>query len=92
MRFRTTQDTIFFVLVIYTFARIAALGTEIEVASSRADENGESAPCAQTTERISESFPFHTEKSAEAMQRVLSEKYGLQTQVVKWEGRRNCEA
>ena len=29
---RPTQDTVFFVLVIYTFAGVAALGTEIKVA------------------------------------------------------------
>lgn len=74
------------------FLKVPGKRQYFKLAGSRADENGESAPCAQTTERISESFPFHTEKSAEAMQRVLSEKYGLQTQVVKWEGRRNCEA
>ena len=37
--FRTTQDTIFFVLVIYTFAIFAALGTEIEVAMKVENEH-----------------------------------------------------
>ena len=37
--FRTTQDTIFFVLVIYTFPIFAALGTEIEVAMKVENEH-----------------------------------------------------
>ena len=36
---RTTQDTIFFVLVIYTFAGVATLGTEIEVAMKVENEH-----------------------------------------------------
>ena len=37
--FCTTQDTIFFVLVIYTFPIFAALGTEIEVAMEIENEH-----------------------------------------------------
>ena len=37
--FRTTQDTIFFVLVVYTFAGVATLGTEIEVAMKVENEH-----------------------------------------------------
>ena len=37
--FRTTQDTIFFVLVVDTFAIFAALGTEIEVAMEVENEH-----------------------------------------------------
>ena len=37
--FRTTQDTIFFVLVIYTFPIFATLGTEIKVAMEIKNEH-----------------------------------------------------
>ena len=37
--FRTTQDTIFFVLIIYTFAGFAVLGAEIEVAMEVENEH-----------------------------------------------------
>ena len=37
--FRATQDTIFFVLVIYTFPIFATLGTEIEVAMEVENEH-----------------------------------------------------
>lgn len=37
--FRTTQDTIFFVLVVDTFAGVATLGTEIEVAMKVENEH-----------------------------------------------------
>ena len=37
--FRTTQDTIFFVLVVDTFAGIATLGAEIEVAMEIKNEH-----------------------------------------------------
>ena len=36
---RPTQDTVFFVLVVYTFAVFAALGTEIEVAMKVENEH-----------------------------------------------------
>lgn len=56
-----------------------------KLAGTTDDGSGESAPCAQTTERIFDSFPFKTEKAAQAMRKVLNDRYGLQTQVVKWE-------
>ena len=37
--FRTTQDTIFFIFVVDSFAGIAALGTEIEVAMEVENEH-----------------------------------------------------
>lgn len=63
-----------------------------KLAGTTNDGGGESKPYAQTTERIFDSFPFQTEKSAQVMRKVLKERYGLQTQVVKWEEGRHHEA
>ncbi len=49
--------------------------------------SGETRACARTTMRISEAQTFKTAKSAEAMRRLLKDKYGLETQIMVWERR-----
>ena len=67
------------------FLKVPGKRQYFKLAGSSDNGNGETVPCAQTTNNIYESFGFTSEKSAEAMRRVLDAKYGLHTQVVKWE-------
>lgn len=58
-----------------------------QTSGSSDNGHGETKASARTTMHISEAKSFKTAKSAEAMRRLLSEMYGLETQIVKWERR-----
>ena len=57
------------------------------ISGSSDDGSGETRACARTTMRISEAQTIKTAKSAEAMRRLLKERYGLETQIMVWERR-----
>ena len=74
------------------FLKVRNRGTFLKQAGTRDTGEGETHPAAETTRRLSEAQGFQTVRQAIRMRHLLADRYGLKTEIIKYEGGRRYEA
>lgn len=74
------------------FLKVRNRGTFLRQAGTRDTGEGETHPAAETTRRLSEAQGFQTMRQAERMRRILVDRYGVKTEIIRIEGGRRYDA
>lgn len=74
------------------FLKVRNRGTFLRQAGTRDTGEGETHPAAETTRRLSEAQGFQTLRQAERMRDLLYDRYGIKTDIIRYDGGRRYEA
>ncbi len=74
------------------FLKVRNRGTFLRQAGTRDTGEGETHPAAETTRRLSEAQGFQTRRQAERMRDLLYDRYGIKTDIIRYDGGRRYEA
>ena len=74
------------------FLKVRNRGTFLRQAGTRDTGEGETHPAAETTWRLSEAQGFQTRRQAERMRDLLYDRYGIKTDIIRYDGGRRYEA
>lgn len=74
------------------FLKVRHRGTFLKQAGTRYTSEGETWPAAETTRRLSEAQGFQTRRQAARMRDLLCDCYGLNADIIVYEGGRRYEA
>jgi hypothetical protein len=74
------------------FLKVRNRGTFLKQAGTRDTGEGETHPAAETTRRLFEAQGFQTRRQAERMRDLLYDRYGIKTDIIRYDGGRRYEA
>ena len=74
------------------FLKVRNRGTFLKQAGTRNTGEGETHPAAETTRWLSEAQGFQTRRQAERMCDLLYDRYGIKTDIIRYDGGRRYEA
>lgn len=74
------------------FLKVRNRGSFLKQAGTSDTGEGETKPTAETTRRLSEAQGFQTRRQAERMRDLLYDRYGIKTDIIRYDGGRRYEA
>ena len=74
------------------FLKVRNRGYFLKQAGTSDHGEGETKPAADTTRRLSEAQGFQTRRQAERMRDLLYDRYGIKTDIIRYDGGRRHEA
>lgn len=74
------------------FLKVRNRGSWLKQAGTSDHGDGETRPAAETTRRLSEAQGFQTRRQAFRMQQLLVSRYGVKTDIIRYEGGRRYDA
>ena len=74
------------------FLKVRNRGSFLKQAGTSDTGDGETKPVAETTRRISEAQGFQTRRQADRMRDLLYDRYGIKTDIIRYEGGRRYDA
>lgn len=73
------------------FLKVRNRGSFLKQAGTSDTGEGETKPTAETTRRLSEAQGFQTRRQAERMRDLLYDRYGVKTDIIRYEGSNRYE-
>ena len=74
------------------FLKVRNRGSFLKQAGTTDTGDGESKPQAETTRRLCEAQGFQTRRQADRMRDLLYDRYGIKTDIIRYEGGRRYDA